>query len=194
MDIVFTAIIAVLGGLIVGGTGGYVGRRLTNSKRLDEAESKAARLLEEANEQQRSVVIEAKEEALKIRSAGESELRERRSEFQRMERRLSNREENVERRANNLERRERNLTEKEKDAEQLQSDLEESKIKELQRLEEISGLSVADAENLLMQRAEEDIQHELARKYRSMEEQAREEANERPALFYPNRYTAWPLR
>ena len=59
MDIIIIAILAVLGGLIVGGIGGYVGRRLTNSKRLDEAESAAARLLEEANEQQRSVLIEA---------------------------------------------------------------------------------------------------------------------------------------
>ena len=182
MDTAVIAILAVLGGLIVGGIGGYLGRRLTNTKRTHEAESEAARLLEEANEQQRAVLIEAKEEALKIRSAGESELRERRSEFQRMERRLSNREENVERRANNLERRERNLTQKETDAEQLQSDLEESKTRELQHLEEISSLSVVDAKHMLMQRAEEDIQDELARKYRDMEQQAHEEANEKARL------------
>lgn len=177
MDITVIAVLAVLGGLIVGGIGGYLGRRVTNSKRYDEAQSEAARLLEEATKQQRSVLIEAKEEALKIRSAGESELREGRSELQRMERRLSNREENVEGRANNLERRERNLTQKEKDAEQLDAELQELKQKELQHLEEISELSVADAKHQLMRRAEEDIQHELARKYRDLEQQAHEEAS-----------------
>ena len=177
MDITVIAVLAVLGGLIVGGIGGYLGRRVTNSKRYDEAQSEAARLLEEATKQQRSVLIEAKEEALKIRSAGESELREGRSELQRMERRLSNREENVEGRANNLERRERSLTQKEKDAEQLDAELQELKQKELQHLEEISELSVADAKHQLMRRAEEDIQHELARKYRDLEQQAHEEAS-----------------
>ena len=177
MDITVIAVLAVLGGLIVGGIGGYLGRRVTNSKRYDEAQSEAARLLEEATKQQRAVLIEAKEEALKIRSAGESELREGRSELQRMERRLSNREENVEGRANNLERRERSLTQKEKDAEQLDAELQELKQKELQHLEEISELSVADAKHQLMRRAEEDIQHELARKYRDLEQQAHEEAS-----------------
>ena len=177
MDILYIAILAVLGGLIVGGIGGYLGRRVTNSKRYDEAQSEAARLLEEANKQQRAVLIEAKEEALKIRSAGESELREGRSELQRMERRLSNREENVEGRANNLERRERNLAQKEDEAEQLHAELDELKQKELQHLEEISELSVADARHQLMRRAEEDIQHDLARKYRDMEQLAHEEAS-----------------
>ena len=177
METPIIAILAVLGGLIVGGIGGYLGRRVTNSKRYDEAQSEAARLLEEANKQQRAVLIEAKEEALKIRSAGESELREGRSELQRMERRLSNREENVEGRANNLERRERNLAQKAQEAEQLHAELNELKQKELQHLEEISELSVADARHQLMRRAEEDIQHELARKYRDLEQQAHEEAN-----------------
>ncbi|MCH8185901.1 MAG: ribonuclease Y [Chloroflexi bacterium] len=177
MEITIIAILAVLGGLIVGGIGGYLGRRVTNSKRYDEAQSEAARLLEEATKQQRAVVIEAKEEALKIRSAGESEIREGRSELQRMERRLSNREENVEGRANNLERKERNLAQKEKEAEELHAELDELKQKELQHLEEISELSVADAKHQLMRRAEEDIQHDLARKYRDLEQQAHEEAS-----------------
>ena len=177
MEITIIAILAVLGGLIVGGIGGYLGRRVTNSKRYDEAQSEAARLLEEATKQQRGVLIEAKEEALKIRSAGESELREGRSELQRMERRLSNREENVEGRANNLERRERTLAQKANEAEQLDAQLQELKEKGLQRLEEISELSVADAKHQLMRRAEEDIQHELARKYRDLEQQAHEEAS-----------------
>ena len=93
-----------------------------------------------------------------------------------MERRLSNREENVEGRANNLERRERNVAQKERDAEQLQAELEESKARELRQLEAISNLSVDDAKQLLMRRAEDDIQLELARRYRDMETAAREEA------------------
>ncbi len=46
-------------------------------------------------------------------------------------------------------------------------------------MESISGLSATNAKELLMQRAEEEIQQELTRRYRDMEEMAREEANEK---------------
>ena len=178
MEIIIT-ILAVLGGLILGVVSGYFGKRLVNVRRSEAAHSEASRVLEEAGEQRRTLLIEAKEEAIKTRSAAEAELRERRSEAQQMERRLANREENTERRANNLEHREKGLTEKESAVEQIQAEREELKRKELQQLESISGLSASNAKELLMQRAEEEIQQELTRRYRDMEEMAREDANEK---------------
>ena len=179
MEIAITAIIAVLGGLIVGVVGGMWGRRLISGRQLAAAESDASRMLEDAKEQQRALLIEAKEESLKLRSTGENELRERRSEQQRNERRIVNREENVERRATNLERREKSLVNKEKAAERIDAELQEIKNKELEQLEAICNLSIGDAKDMLMNRAEDDIQHELARKYRDMEEIAKVAADDK---------------
>ena len=179
MEIVIIAILAVLGGLAVGAASGYFGRRFDFSKRLEEAQSEAAKFLDTAQEQKRDILLEAKEEALKVHSSGEAELRERRSEMQRNERRISNREENVERRSTNMERREKNLTQKENVAEQFQTEMEELKQKELQHLETISNLSVSDAKDVLMRRVEEESEHELARFYRDMEERAKEEASDK---------------
>ena len=179
MDITLVAILAVLSGLLVGAIGGYFGRRLIYGRRHEAAQSEASRVLEDATEQRRDILLEAKEEALKSRSAGEAELRERRSELQRMERRISNREENVERRANNLENREKSVAEKDKGAARLQTELEELRDKELQQLEAIGKLSVDEAKGLLMRQAEENIQPELARRYHELEEQAKGEASEK---------------
>ena len=179
MDITIVAILAVLGGLLVGVISGYFGRRLISARRHEAAQSEAFRTLEEARGQRRSILLEAKEEGLKTRSAGEAELRERRSELQRTERRLSNREENVERRANNLERRERDQSQKEKATSALQAELKEMSQRGLEELEAVSNLSVSDAREQVMRRAEEDIRPELARRYRDMEDKAREEANEK---------------
>ena len=170
--------LAVLGGLLIGAIGSYYGRRLVGGRRYEAARSEASQLLEEAKEQRRAALLEAKEEALKIRSTEEAEFRERRSELQRMERRVSNIEENVERRANNLERRERTLTEKEQATEELHEELRELNRKELERLETLSGLSATEAKDLLMRRAEDDIQHDLARRYRDLETQAKETADD----------------
>ena len=76
MDIVIVAILAVLGGLVLGAISGYFGRRVIAGKGLDAAQSKAAQVSEDAREQQRAILIEAKEEALTIRSAGEAPLPE----------------------------------------------------------------------------------------------------------------------
>ena len=123
------------------------------------------------------MLIEAREEALKTRSAADAVLRERRSELQGMERRILNREENAEGRAVNLERREKGLAQKEKSIEEGESQLEELRQGELRRLESISGLSTADAKELLMSRAEEEVQYELARQYRDHEARAKEVAS-----------------
>ena len=173
------AILAVLGGLLVGSIGGYFGRKLVLSKRYDAAQSESSRILEQAKEQNRSALIEAKEEALRIRSAAEGEIRERRSDLQSSERRLTNREENLDGRANNLERREKGLGQREQAVEEGQAKLQDLEQEELRRLEAVSDLSVEEARVMLMRRAEEEFQHEFARHYRDMEQRANEEASER---------------
>ena len=179
MEIAIIATLAVLIGLAVGALGGYFGKRLLSGRRYEAAKQEASLVLDGAREEQRRLLLEAKEESLKIRSAEEAEHRERRAELQSVERRLSNREENVEGRANNLERRERDLTEKETAAGDLRAELEDLKQQEVQHLERISNLSVAEAKEQLTRRAEEEIQHELAVRYRAEEGRAREEANDK---------------
>ena len=158
-------------------------------------------ILEDVADERRAIIIEGKEEALKFRTDAEAEIRERRSEVQRTEQRIANRQENVERRATNLERRERKLSDKEKTVSELEHSLTELKAKRKQRLqemkqehkqqqdamrseqltklEEISQLSMSDARNELMYSAEQEIEHDLAIRYRDFEEQARAEANEK---------------
>ena len=201
MEIAIFSILAVLIGLTIGALGGYFGRGLLQSRSYAATQSEAAQILEDAADERRAIIIEGKEEALKFRSDAESEIRERRAEVQRTERRVANRQENVERRANNLDRRERKLSDKEKAAEDIERSLTDLKaqrkqqIKQMQqehqqkiermcaeqllKLEETAGLTLIDARSKLMHTAEQDIQHELAIRYRDLEEQARANANEK---------------
>ena len=201
MEIAIFSILAVLIGLTIGALGGYFGRGLLQRKSYAAAQSEAAQILEDADDERRAIIVEGKEEALKFRTEAETEIRERRSEIQRTERRVANRQENIERRANNLDRRERKLNDKEKSVGDLERSLSELKTKrrqrilemnqererqievmrseQLVRLEEISGLSLTDARSELMHSAEQEIQHDLAIRYRDLEEQARADASEK---------------
>ncbi len=178
MEIV-TIILAVLAALVIGGTVGFYLRKTFIGKGVQAATNDRTRILEEAEEDKKKLLLEAKEESLKVLSSSEAEIRERRSEVSRLERRVINREENVEHRADNLERREHALVGKEKEAEELKEELDRSKETELQRLEAISALPRNEAKDLLLKRVEDDAQFELTRRYRDIEQRFKEEADEK---------------
>src|SRR5579884_4124750 len=92
---------------------GYQLRERRFRERVKLAGESADRLLEEAKSRQRELLLEARDEALKIKAAAEAEIRDRRGELHRQERRLQQKEEMLDRRIEVLDRRERALTEKE---------------------------------------------------------------------------------
>ena len=177
MELIIVAILAILIGLSFGIVGGLLGRKIISKNKLSSAELEALQIVESAKEEEKALIIKAKEQALKVQSERDSEYRERRSEISQVERRLSNREDNLERRSSNIERRERTLSDKNKEADQLRTELETIKDQELEKLEEIASLSIVDARSNLMEQAQQDIEHELAVYFREEEEKAKEEAN-----------------
>ena len=177
MDVT-VVVLVVLAALGLGGGGGYFLRNILVKKGVATAGQSASGILQEAGEQKKRLLLEAQEEALRVRSSAEEELREGRAEVQRRERRISNREEQMDGRAENLERRERGLSNREHELDTLKGELEELKVKEDRQLESLSGLTTSEARDLLMQRAEGDIQQELDRRYREIEQNMREEADE----------------
>ena len=177
MELIIVAILAILIGLSFGIVGGLLGRKIISKNKLSSAELEALQIVESAKEEEKALIIKAKEQALKVQSERDSEYRERRSEISQVERRLSNREDNLERRSSNIERRERTLSDKNKEADQLRTELETIKDQELEKLEEISSLSIVEARSNLMEQAQQDIEHELAVYFREEEEKAKEEAN-----------------
>ena len=177
MDVLIVLVV-VLAALGLGGGGGYVLRTILVQKGVAAARHGASRILSEAEEEKKRLLLEAQQEALKVRSSAEQELREGRSEVQRRERRLSNREEQMDSRAEGIERREKNLGDRERELETLKGELEEFKAEGTKQLERISGLTMSEAQGQLMQKAEQETRHELARRYREMEQQAKEEADQ----------------
>lgn len=176
---VIVAIVAVLIGLGAGALLGFFGRRVLSRKRYEAAQGDASRVLEEARERKRAIIIEAKEEALTVRTASEAELREGRLELKDIERRLTKREEQFDRRDDNLDKREQHATRRESAIERREVELEELTAKETELLESISNLSLEEAEARLLAMAEDDIQHEIALRYRDYEDRAKEEAEDK---------------
>ncbi len=177
MDVL--SIVAVLVALGLGTAGGFFVRALMLKRGESAAHDKATAIVTEAEETKKRLVLEGQEEALKLRTTAEQELRDRRNEVQRQERRISHRDEQLLRRNEALDRREKGLDEEEEALKVKVAQLDEFKAKQQAQLEAISGLSMNDAKDLLIRKAEEDVQYELARRYRDMEERAKGEADQK---------------
>jgi len=172
-------IVALVGGFALGGVVAFLVRRALTTRRIRAAERETESLLDDARTKHKETLLEAKEEAIKIKSQAEAEGRERRAELHRQERRISQKEENLDRKAEALERREHGIAAKEKEAESLRTHLQDLKQKQIQQLELISGMSSAEAKELLIKAVEDEVREDVSRRIREIESQLKQEADER---------------
>ncbi|MEX0800412.1 MAG: ribonuclease Y [Dehalococcoidia bacterium] len=146
-------------------------------RRVAASERTAARILGEAERRQKELLLEAKEESLRFRQQAEAELKDRRRDLQRLERRITQKEETLDRKLEGLEQRSRNLQTKETRLEQARAELQEIEEQRKQELERVSSLTVGEAKELLMAQVERDMRDEINRRFREIEQELKEEAD-----------------
>jgi ribonuclease Y len=173
------ALILGLVGVVIGVIGGYFVQQRLRQSRIQSAERSAARILNEADRRQKEILLEAKEEAIKFRQQSEAELRERRSEVQRTERRVVQKEENLDRKLEALEQRQRNFQNKERDLDEARKQLVSLEEQRKQELERVSNLTAGEAREMLLAQIEREIRDEANRRLREIEQEVKEGADER---------------
>ncbi|WP_456397469.1 ribonuclease Y [Desulfurobacterium sp.] len=162
----------------------------------EDIKRKAETILKEAqskvDEIRREALLHAKEKVQLEKERIEEELKEKRKELQEFERRLLKREEFLDKRETSLDKREENLDRRAEFLERVEKELEEKKAElqkleeklssrelelakliesEIQKLEEISGMTKEEAEEELLRRMEDEVKRELAVRYKKMEEE-----------------------
>ncbi len=174
-------IAAIAVGLGIGILIGFLVRKSIGEKAIGSAEAEAKRIVEDgaktAEAKKKEILLEGKEEVLRLRNETERELKERRQEVSRQERRLSQKEENLDKKTEALERKNEQLDEKLKANEALREEINGVLSQHLSRLEEISGYTVEEAKAELIERVESEARHEIAQKLDELEGQFKEEAD-----------------
>lgn len=181
-DIIIIIIVAVLAipiGLFIG----YMVRKNMAEAKIGRADEVAKKILAdsevEAETLRKEAVLEAKDEVYRLKNECDKELRNRRTEMQRVERRLAQKEDTIERKIVGLEAKEEKLNKVKEDLQLVQDKAEELYKKQLDELERISGLSQEDAHAILLQKVEHDTRHEAAIMIRDIEAQAKDEADKK---------------
>ena len=148
---------------VVGVIAGWLLRWLFSKLQLSSNEQKAERIKSEAIKEAETVktkmLLEAKESLLKDRNQAEKEIRERRGEIQRMERRLLQKEEALDEKTASVDKRKKELADKEGHLNEREKQILGQEEIMIRKLEEISVMSREEAKKQLI----DDLQDEAKR-------------------------------
>jgi ribonucrease Y len=173
--VVAVALLAALGGALLGA----LVRTIWASQGMKAAHAEARRIEAEARTRQKELILEAKDEKLRLAHEAEEEARVRRNELTAQERRLTQRDEQLDQRAEMLEQRDRKLLDREREHDKAKEDLVRTTQEQVVALERVSGMSADQAKTMLLDVVRVEAEHDAVKLARAIERSAREEAQDR---------------
>ncbi len=165
------AALALLAVQVLGVTGLGKAREIRRQL-LDDAAREAEAVRREAH-------VDAREQAVRLRAEIDAELTDRREQVLKIEERVLAKEEQIEAKLNELARKDQGLADREVHLRQLQDDLKQANLAQRAELERIAGLTEQEAKAHLLERGVELVRHDLARRVRMLEDEARVESKRR---------------
>ena len=157
-------------------------KRVVESK-IGSAEEKAREIIDEAvktaETKKRESLLEIKEESIRTKNDLDKEIKERRNEIQRNERRIIQKEENLDKKLEAIEKKESGFAAKEEEINRQKAEVTRLHEERVQELERISGLTSEQAKDYLLKMIEDDVKLDTAKLIKEMEIKAKEEAGKK---------------
>ena len=188
------AAISAVAALLVGLAVGFLIYRIYSQNKIGNAKREAARIIEEANLEAKTIrkdgLLEAKETLNKMRVDFENETKERKQDWQRTENRLAQKESALDKREDSLDKKDATLDKKIEDVEKSQKQIEETKVRlkgieeELSKsqetlqkeLERVAGMSREEASQELKAALLDSVKQSSAKEAKDIVAQAKENA------------------
>ena len=184
-DVILSILLIILGlfvGIIIMIVLNYIKNNLSGKK----AESIIDKANKEADKIKRNYLLDAKEEAHKLKIETEKEIKEKKNEIKESEERLLLRESNIDKRDQTLqnreqmlEERENNLVNKQREIQKEQDKVEDIKKQQVELLEKIAGYSKNEARDLVLKKVEEMMNLEIAAYIKDREVEAKLEVDKK---------------
>ncbi len=147
---------------------GIAYRKKVAETEIGNAEEQALKIINDAHKnakaKEKEIVVEAKEEIHRMRAEADKDIKDRRSEVTRQERRIQQKEETLDRKIDNLEKKEEVIQQKQQAVEEQLAEAEKIKKSQIDQLERISGLTASQAKDQLLDALESELAHEKALK------------------------------
>lgn len=184
------AIIGIIVGILLGAAIGFHYRKRIAEAKIGVAEERADKIVDEATRnaeaKKKEILLEAKEESIRMKNEVEKESRDRRNELQRNERRLLQKEDALDRKVESYEKKEEQMSKKMEELERQKEEVKQLQQKRLQELERISGLTLEEAKSYILASVENEVKHEATVMIKEMESKAKLEADRRSREIVAN--------
>ena len=184
--VVITAVVAIL----ITYVASNAHFKKVSDEKIGSAEDRARAIIDEAvksaETKKREALLEVKEESIKTKNELDKEIKDRRSEIQRNERRVEQKEFNLDKKLEAIERREQSFAAKEEEIKRQKAEVAKLNEERIQELERISGLTSEQAKEYLLKTVEEDVKLDTAKLIKEMEHQAKEEAGKKAKEYVVN--------
>ncbi len=169
---------------------GYIFRKYVAEKKIQDAETKARHILDqakkEAQDRRREIELEGKDLLYRMRQDFERQTQDRRQEITNLEKRLGQKEENIDRRLDLLEKKEKEIEAKHEGIRRQEEGLKAKDnqlvgliAEEKERLQKISSLSAEEAKQILLNRLNEELTNEKAVLIKRAEEDLRTQSDKK---------------
>lgn len=177
-------------GALVGIGVGYVIRQVLAKRGVANAEGKAEKMLADAKAKQQQILndtkshqqealLKAKDQALQIIDEAKKEEKTRRQELSETQKRLEKRESMFDEKLLEFEDKKSQLEEQLGKVEEIKNQIKTIKDEQTQKLEEVAGLSRAQAEERLLKNVEEDAKESILSRVKKLEEENEDELERR---------------
>lgn len=186
MELWLAIVLIIVSAVVFAAIGIFAGilvRKNVSEKKIGSAEQEANRIISDAMKtaeaKKKEAVIEGKDEIHRLRNEADKDINERRKEVQRQERRIQQKEESLDKKMDQLERKEENVSKKLKDVDNKLLEVEQVKKSQFEMLERISGYTQEQAKTYLLQRLDDELDHEKATKIMDFEQQLKDESDKK---------------
>ena len=184
MSPILTVVLVLVAAAVAGALGFYLGgedRKRTAEAKIGSAEEEAKRIVNDAikaaEQKRKETIIEAKDETFKLKSDADKEIKDRRAEITRQERRIDQKEEALDKRTAQMERKEEDLKRRSETVEARLDELEQLKLRQTEKLETIAAMSKEDARAVLLKQVDDELTHEKAMKISAYQANMKDECD-----------------
>ena len=176
MELNLVTILMIAGAVLVLS---YIGGKII-AQALNKSEREKLEVqLQENKEKAKSIELEARDEAIRIKQQAEGEISRRRSELTREEDRLQKRRDDLDNRIERLEQREITLNKRQSSVDKRDNEVEQLYIEQMEKLQQISHMTAEEAKAILLADVEKEAHADMARIIRQIEAEARQEGDKR---------------
>lgn len=173
----------ILLGVAAGALVGYFIRQSIAGKKIGSAEARAERILEDAKNKEKELLLEAKAKALEMTEQAKKAESDFRAQIVRFEERIDRREKEVDKKTIEIDEQKKHLETKQAEIQHIHEEVKELKARQLANLEKIAGMSKEEAGKVLMDNAERTISEEMVKLHRKLLANARENAEKEARII-----------